>query len=107
VQEVIELRESEIVNRLALERRGGWWLLWSKRDWLETADQARVFRAIVHNPRGGRNNMYFEVLLSAFAQDVVTAVHGAVDVVKGSLDAELEPALQQLGDAGRVVAFRS
>jgi hypothetical protein len=45
--------------------------------------------------------------LSAFAQDVVTAVHGAVDVVKGSLDAELEPALQQLGDAGRVVAFRS
>jgi hypothetical protein len=50
--------------------------------------------------------MYFEVLLPAFARDVVTCADGGLDVVLGRTDRALSSTIESLPDAKRVVAFR-
>jgi hypothetical protein len=88
-----------------IERRGRWWVIWSTQDWLQGTDAGRVFRTIVPNPIGGPNNLYYEIVLRAFARDIVTRGQGNTDVVKGALDSEVEDTLENLTDAKRIVAF--
>jgi hypothetical protein len=91
---------------LAIKRLGAWWIIWSKRDWLPPRDHHTAFQRIVSYPEGGQNSMRAEVLLTAFASDVVTQTGTGLLAIKGAPDSELRRFLSQHGDVGRVVAFR-
>lgn len=93
-------------NRVGVDRHGDWWIVWAHRDWLRDTDAARVFRAVVHDPHQGPNTMYYEVVLRAFASDVISWTPSSIDVVSGDPDPEFMHALHQLPPAARAVAFR-
>src|SRR5437868_1189139 len=42
-------------KHIAIEHRSGWWLVWSKQDWLRDSDSSEVFRRAVRNAHGGPN----------------------------------------------------
>ena len=83
-------------------RIGGWLVVRSEDDWLGD-EWEQTFKRIVPFPAAGQNVMRVEVLATAFADRAVTALNGAISVIKGELDEELEAFLQNYG--GRVVAF--
>jgi len=54
-----------------------WWVVSSKKDWLLMQSESitlRSFKHIVHFPEAGREACHSEILLSAFANAVVTRV---------------------------------
>lgn len=93
------------VRSLVIERAERWWIIRGDADWLTEPDKLRSFYQIVSYAQGGDNSTRSEVLLNAFASDVVTASGGGVDVIKGTSDATIDEYLALHRDAGRVVAF--
>lgn len=88
-----------------------WWVISSEKDWLAVAGQANVeaaFSKIVPLPVAGPNSHRDEILLSAFADAVVTLGAGAVRWVKGDSSRLALPSGIDLARAngGRIVAFR-
>lgn len=83
-------------------RIGRWFVVRSDDDWL--ADQWEAsFRRIVPFPQAGQNAMRVEVLAATFADQTATSWRGAISVITGDLDQELEVVLRSHG--GRAVAF--
>ena len=87
-----------------------WWWVAADRDWMdaEAAVPMRdAFVRIVPFPEAGANSMRSEVLLTAFAEQVVTAADGVRECVKGDV-ADADPVWRLLPSSGwaRVVAFR-
>lgn len=84
-----------------------WYLISSDTDWL-TEDGVDVaseaFDRILSFRRGGDNSMRPEVLLSAFASDVLTLASGVITEIRSS-EAQ-RPDLAEYEGAARVVAFR-
>lgn len=94
-------------GRVALERRARWWVVAGERDWLAGDEGLSSFRTTTFYREGEHEWLSYEVALTAFAADVVTAAAGRVDVVKGARDEVLDEALAAHRAAGRVVAFRA
>jgi hypothetical protein len=87
-----------------------WWVVSSEKDWLAVAGQANVeaaFSTIVPLPAAGPNSHRAEVLLSAFADVVVTLGADGVRWVKGDSSRLTLPQGVDLAHAngGRIVAF--
>jgi hypothetical protein len=93
--------------RVALD--GEWWLVSADHDWLSTASGAvptEPFFRIVPCPQWGPYAFRTEVLLTAFAEAVVTAADACPTWIAGeSAGAEPPNALRAPGP-GRQVAFR-
>ena|SRR5258706_10571055 len=91
----------------------GWWLVSSGKDWLLSPGGGvtlRSFRHIVHFPEAGREACHSEILLSAFADVVVTrGENGEVTWISGDQERWISPKeiLGQLMRDGRTVAFRN
>lgn len=89
-----------------IDRREQWWIVSADRDWLGEQDALQAFRRLVSYPEGGENSMRPEVLLTVFADDVVTVAHGETVAIKGEADASQQAFLVSFSKAGRLVAFR-
>lgn len=65
--------------------RSGWWVVVSDSDWLSHNEVSvgDLFCRVVPAPEHGEHSMRAEVLLNAFAADVVTGVSDVQAVVKG------------------------
>lgn len=89
-----------------------WWVVSSEKDWLPISSEPatlRSFKRIVHFPEAGREACHSEILLSAFADAVVTqAKRDKLTWIVGdhqrTLPKEVLKKLMQEG-RGRAVAF--
>ena len=90
-----------------------WWIISSEKDWLLAPDGSvtfRNFKHIVHFPEAGREACHSEILLSAFADAVVTRRANdeltwiAGDHERNMLPKEVLERLMQEG-GGRTIAF--
>ena len=82
-------------------RNGDWWIISSNVDWLATCpDYApeELFFNIVALPEAGPNSMRAEILLTAFAQQVVTVSADHQSIIKGDVS--------QADDIWRLIASR-
>jgi hypothetical protein len=92
-------------------RRGDWWFVGCEEDWMARQSSGSVddlFSRIVAFPEAGPNSMHSEVLLTAFAQDVLIKEGGALHVLQGCVSEQDEvwKTLQQAPQWKRGVAFR-
>lgn len=69
-------------------------------------DEDRCFQSITPILQAGANSMRAEVLLMAFADDVVTPSAAGTHVIKGEIDESLAASLGAQPCSGRLVAFR-
>ncbi len=116
--EPIELVERILGDALyagALEctvfRTNDWWIIASTTDWLsghEDYAPEELFHRIVAMPEVGQNAMRGEVLLTAFAQQVVTATPTACTVIsgEGSTDDGVWNLVSTSPKWQRIIAFR-
>jgi hypothetical protein len=91
--------------------RGAWWLVVAEEDWMTRQSSGSVddlFHKIVAFPEAGPNSMHSEVLLTAFAQDVITKDATTLCTIKGCVaeDDEIHGILQSNPRWQRGVAFR-
>lgn len=92
-------------------RYGEWWVISSDEDWLQTHPQyvpKELFFRLVAFPEAGPNSIRTEVLVTAFAQQVITIGEDGHFVVKGHV-APTDTIWQWLKSPGgwkRVVAFQ-
>jgi hypothetical protein len=84
---------------------GEWWVIRSERDWLSADGPSSLaaFSRILPLPGAGANSMRSEVLLTAFAECVVTAGTDGVSWIKGGGGALPNTLTPPVG--GRWVAF--
>lgn len=97
VGEVLILGGSETYTM----RNGDWWIISSNVDWLAMCpDYApeELFFNIVALPEAGPNSMRAEILLTAFAQQVVTVSADHQSIIKGDVS--------QADDIWRLMASR-
>ena len=91
-------------------RRGDWWIIRSDVDWLEThqdyAPEALFFH-LVALPEAGPNSMRAEILLTAFAQKVVTVGASGRLIIKGEVapTEEIWRLIESYSGWKRAVAF--
>lgn len=88
-----------------------WWIIASTTDWLSGhADYApeELFQKIIAMPEAGQNAMRGEVLLTAFAQHVITATPHGCMVISGdvSSDDEVWHIVPPSRKWQRMIAFR-
>jgi hypothetical protein len=96
-----------------IDRVGGWWLISSSKDWLLQPDGSvsmRSFRNIVRFPDAGLEACHGEILLTTFADAVVTrGAGGELTWITGEarwpIPADVLHRLH--GSPGRVIAFMS
>jgi hypothetical protein len=87
-----------------------WWVVSSSRDWLSAETNEEVislFTNIVPFPEAGVNSMRSEILLVAFAKDVISARNPSRIVISGTVDPN--DSIWQLSDTvecERIVGFR-
>jgi hypothetical protein len=108
-------------TRCGCLNRDDWWLVWADKDWLDVSPDGgllALFSKIVPLPEAGVNAMRSEILLTAFADDVLvseghdlTVVHTRVNGEAAIKDFErafgplsLDPWVSHLDH--RLVAFR-
>ncbi|HEY7116786.1 MAG TPA: hypothetical protein VH475_09380 [Tepidisphaeraceae bacterium] len=87
-----------------------WWAVAADTDWLVAIPQVaprELFQRIVPFPQAGANSMRSEVLIAAFADDVVTWTNGVLEVLKGRSEGLESPRMiPNDGTWRRAVAFR-
>ena len=104
--------DARILGARAVQTRqvGGWWVVAADFDWVgdgTSSGAPDVFSNVVAFPEAGVNSMRSEILLTAFADDVVTSDGTSTQVVKTSGTAA--PHVRDFVPHGpwrRVVAFR-
>lgn len=88
----------------------GWWVVHCAEDWMKKLglSPAVVFSRILAFPEAGQNSMRPEVLLKAFAKDVVTVGPDGCEVISGSVPpgSPIWQDLESTRGEGRSVAFR-
>jgi hypothetical protein len=107
VGEVLLLGGTETCTR----RNGDWWIISSNVDWLTTCpDYApeELFFRIVALPEAGPNSMRAEILLTAFAHQVVTVSADNQSIIKGDVSQadNIWYLIASRPDWKRTVAFR-
>lgn len=91
------------VSSVEVVRHDGWIIVHSPDDWLaEKASTA--FVRIVPFPEGGQNAMRMEVLVNAFAGQVMTKIDGRIENITGPYEPSV---LENYAERGRAVAFRT
>jgi hypothetical protein len=92
-------------------KKHDWWIIGSEIDWVENQSDYSIdelFSRIISYPEAGQNSMRGEVLLMAFADDVVTIDNKKTLVIKSSTDIDINflLLLQSENHWKRIVAFR-
>src|SRR2546421_3101868 len=92
-------------------RTGAWWVIANDADWIAARSDLSVedvFSRILPLPQAGPNSMRGEVLLTAFARDVVTQRENDRHVIKGntSMHDEVWDIINSDPGWKRVIAFR-
>lgn len=96
---------------IRIYRRARWSCIAAETDWVLHAKMPSIdalFRRLNPMPEGGVFAFRAEVLLTAFAERVVTWTLSEVTWIKGRRDTELLPegfCLEDAGSNGRVIAF--
>lgn len=94
-------------GRVTAFQEKSWWIVACDVDWMSRVAGVTVedlFSRIIPFPQAGANSMHSEVLLTAFADDVVTWNHRGRRIVKGDVPAG-DP-IRISPQWSRVVAFR-
>jgi hypothetical protein len=114
----LELAEAIVGDALILTggpvtvfRRGDWWVIGCEEDWMTRQSSGSVddlFFKMVAFPEAGPNSMHSEVLLTAFATEVLTKESTTVRTIKGFVeeDDEVYGLLHTRPQWKRGVAFR-
>jgi hypothetical protein len=108
--EAVILSEGKYVTSL---QKGNWWIIASEVDWLRKGSPKylpstdnEAFTKIFPLPEAGQNSIRSEVLLIAFAKDVVTVLDSTVTVIKGKLSNDIQSLLlSEKRKWKRIVAF--
>jgi hypothetical protein len=92
-------------------KKNEWWIAGSAVDWLSADSNystKELFARMIPMPEAGQNSIRGEVLLTAFAKDVVTIINGQLSLIKGSIQGaeDFLRKLNQKNDWTRLVAFR-
>ena len=92
-------------------RRGEWWFVGCEKDWMACQSSGSVddlFSRVVPFPEAGPNCMHSEVLLTAFAKDVLLRERATLRILKGgvAMDDEIRSILQRTPQWKRGVVFR-
>jgi hypothetical protein len=73
---------------VVVDKQENWWIVASRTNWISNnADgiaASDLFRRIHPNPRAGANAMRNEILLAAFADQIVLFQDGEFEVIRGS-----------------------
>jgi hypothetical protein len=92
-----------------VERSDQWWIISADRDWLASSEgtgSTNAFYRIIPFTVAGPNTHRTEVLLTAFADVVVTRGNdGTAWIVGNESQRALPVAIDRLSDRGRIVAF--
>ncbi|MEZ6049154.1 MAG: hypothetical protein R3C11_26980 [Planctomycetaceae bacterium] len=92
-----------------LDKLDNWFIVAANEDWLSytnTADIQQVFRTHIHLAEMGSFDMYGEVILTAYAENVVTFLDTKMTVIKGEKESQLlAKFIESKPDWKRVVAF--
>lgn len=88
--------------------RGDWWSVAADCDWLtdQKTTIEELFSQLVPFPQAGVNSIRSEVLLTAFAQDVVTTDMNEVRIITGVQPSESHSAPRALRPWARIIEFR-
>lgn len=97
-------------SECAVLRQNDWWMIASPTDWLcghAAYAPEELFYRIVAMPEAGQNAMRGEVLLTAFAQNVITATPTACTVISGevAMDDEVWNLASKSPGWQRLIAF--
>lgn len=94
-------------------RQDDWWILAGEEDWLPSPAEevfVKILPCVHPDEQFQANGMRSEILLQAFATDVVTGVNTAEEgymVLRGHIDDDLLRAVDSSpGDVQRFIAFR-
>ena len=98
-------------NPVTILHKDTWWIVACEDDWMQKEPDVGVdhlFSRMLPLPEAGPNSMRGEILLSAFASDVVTVGAGEARVIKGTVarNADVWCIIQAHPAWKRVVAFR-
>jgi hypothetical protein len=99
------------VSECYILRENDWWLIASKTDWLKCQSKYSpedLFTHIVAFPEAGQNSMRGEILLTAFAKEVITVTPNERAVISGTVtdDACIWRMALRDPEWQRVIAFR-
>lgn len=99
-----------VPDRFAIAvRRNDWRIVASDKDWIgKIASPAVIdhFTNIVPFPEYGPNSMHGEVLVTAFASDVITFLDSDELVIKGAADTVVRGLIGEHPEWKRAIAFR-
>lgn len=98
-------------SECAVLHQNDWWIIASTTDWLgghAIYTPEDMFYRMVAMPEAGQNAMRGEVLLTAFAQHVITATPAACLVISGevSMDDEIWTLFSKSPEWQRMIAFK-
>ncbi len=104
------LEEADLcgVPDLRVTYEDGWWILESDKDWLSDLAEMDVFMRPVRYMEGGPNGTRTEVLLTAFADAVVTIARGRTCIVTDTVGVAkrwLDQNTERFRNVRRVIAF--
>jgi hypothetical protein len=93
------------------QKQNEWWIVSCESDWIINQSNYTVeetFSRIIPFPEAGQNSMRSEVLLPAFAKDVITILGKEITVIKGDFNSQDKQSFDSDNDnlTKRVVAFR-
>ena len=96
-------------NEVDVVRSGDWWSVAADIDWLAKPCPCAVeklFNQVIPFPETGPNAMRSEILLTAFARDVITSDERGMKVIKGESALGQEILASNSREWARVVKFR-
>lgn len=90
----------------------GWWVVWSVYDWLKIENDYSIidtFNKLVPLIGGGLNAVRREVLLTAFAKDVLTIKDNKIELIKGEMPnlRWVKERIIKDREGARIILFRS
>ncbi len=67
-----------------------WWVVSSPKNWLDVdRPVSELFTNLIPNPKAGRNASRNEIVVNAFADNVIVCQQGHVELIKGKVDEAL------------------
>lgn len=90
-----------------VQRSGDWWIIGSSTDWIGSVG-TRAFFEFMPYPQAGQNSFHGEVLITAFAADIVLLTPYGHDVIAGRspIPEQIIRLSQLRPELRRIVCFR-
>lgn len=97
-------------GKVTTVNKNNWWIVGSEQDWIKNIPDLsikEIFYKIIPFPKAGQNSIHGEVLITAFAENVITVNNSKIEIIKGNLKKEDEFLMLLPSDNNwsRMVAF--